>query len=104
MSNQYAGGLTSEQKLMATFGYVFSPIAPLIYLLVSKSLTNDPYLRLHMVQSLAAWVVVLIISTVTIGCGSILYFIFLYWGYKAWQGENIEIPVITNFVKNQGWA
>lgn len=104
MSEYPAASLTSEQRLLATFGYLFTPIAPLIYLLVSKSLTNDPYLRFHMVQSLAAWVAVLIISTVTIGCGSILFFIFLYWAYKAWQGDNVEIPVITSFVKNQGWA
>lgn len=104
MADQYASGLTSEQKLLAVFGYVFSPIAPLIFLLVSKDKARDPYLRLHMVQSLAAWVAVLILSTITIGCASILFFIFYYWGYKVWQGDNVEIPVISNFVKNQGWV
>ena len=28
----------------------------------------------------------------------------IWWAYKAYQGELIEIPVLTNFVKGQGWA
>jgi uncharacterized membrane protein len=28
----------------------------------------------------------------------------IYWGYKAYQGEYVTIPVVTDFVKNQGWA
>jgi uncharacterized protein len=28
----------------------------------------------------------------------------IYWAYKAYQGEMVEIPVISNFVRNQGWA
>jgi uncharacterized membrane protein len=27
-----------------------------------------------------------------------------YWAYKAYKGELITIPVVTDFVKNQGWA
>jgi len=28
----------------------------------------------------------------------------VYWGFKAYQGEYVVVPVITDFVKKQGWA
>jgi uncharacterized membrane protein len=30
--------------------------------------------------------------------------VFLYWAYKAYQGETFEIPMLTNFIRGQGWA
>jgi uncharacterized membrane protein len=27
----------------------------------------------------------------------------LYYAYKAYQGEMFEIPVLTNFLKQQKW-
>jgi uncharacterized membrane protein len=49
-------------------------------------------------------ILVPIIATVTFGCGSVIWFIMLWWAYKAYKGEMINIPVVTDFVKNQGWA
>jgi len=34
----------------------------------------------------------------------IIWAVGVYWGFKAYGGNMVEIPVITNFVKNQGWA
>ncbi len=34
----------------------------------------------------------------------IVWLVMVYWGYKAYQGEYVVIPVVTNFVKNQGWV
>jgi hypothetical protein len=28
----------------------------------------------------------------------------IYYGIKAYKGEVIQIPVITDWVKSQGWA
>ncbi len=28
----------------------------------------------------------------------------LYWAYQAYQGQIIEIPVLTGFIKDQGWV
>jgi len=30
--------------------------------------------------------------------------IVIYFGIQAYNGKLVEIPVITNFVKQQGWA
>jgi hypothetical protein len=34
----------------------------------------------------------------------LLWGIGVYWGIQAYNGKMVEIPVITNFVKQQGWA
>ena len=28
----------------------------------------------------------------------------LHGAYQAYQGQDVNIPLITDFVKNQGWA
>ncbi|GAB4468853.1 MAG: DUF4870 domain-containing protein [Anaerolineales bacterium] len=103
MSNQFSSDITSDDKLWAALGYIFSPIVPIILLLMEDK-KERPFIKFHAVQSIAAFVVIFILATVTLGCGSIVVFAMFYWAYKAYQGEYVEIPVITNFIKNQGWV
>jgi len=99
--------ITSDDKLWAALGYVFAPVVGIIMLLMEDKKVR-PFIKLHSVQSIAVsvifWIVVPIVALVTFGCGSVLYFVMFWWAYKAYQGEMFEIPVITNFVKNQGWV
>ncbi len=99
--------VTSDDKLWAALTYVFSPLIPVILLLMEEK-KNRPFIRFHAVQSLAVGVVLIIavpiIATLTLGCGSILWFIMFYWAYKAYQGEMVQIPVVTDFIKSQGWV
>lgn len=98
--------VTNDDKLWAALSYVFSPLVPIILLLMEEK-KNRPFIRFHAVQSLAVGIVLIIavpiIATLTLGCGSILWFIMFYWAYKAYQGEMIQIPVVTDFIKSQGW-
>jgi uncharacterized membrane protein len=108
MSEQFGTPeVTSDDKLWAALAYVFSPLVPIILLLMEEK-KNRPYIRFHAVQSLAVGVVLIIavpiIATLTLGCGSILWFIMFYWAYKAYQGETVQIPVVTDFIKKQGWV
>lgn len=109
MSEQYTPSpdVTSDDRLFAALAYVFSPLVPIILLLMEDK-KNRPFIRAHNAQALAIGVVMIIlvpiVAAVTFGCGSILWFIMLYWAYKAYKGEYVTIPVITDFVKNQGWA
>lgn len=100
---------TSDDKLWAALAYVFTPIVPIILLLMEEKKTR-PYIRAHNAQALAwgiaFYIVVAITSAFLIGLciwplGLILE---IYWAYRAYQGNMINIPVITNFVKKQGWA
>ncbi len=99
--------VTSDDKLWAALAYFFSPIVPIIIMLMEDK-KNRPYLRSHNAQALVMGivmaVVVPILGTFTLGCGFVLWFIMWYWAYVAYQGKAITIPVITDFCKNQGWA
>jgi uncharacterized membrane protein len=115
------GELTDQDKLMAALSYPI-PIVALIILLVEE-MKNRPFQKFHAVQALAVnialWVIVFLLSCVlgtvvglvTLGIGSIcglapllLWFVTLYWAYLAYQGQYFDIPVITNFIKGQGWV
>jgi uncharacterized membrane protein len=103
--------VTSDDKLWAALSYVFAPIVGIIVLLMEDKKAR-PFIKFHGVQSIVAsvavWIVVAIITTVTLGiggiCAPLVWVVFLYWAYKAYQGEMVNIPVVTNFVKNQGWG
>ncbi len=43
-----------------------------------------------------------ILAIFTFGCGFIIWFVMLYWAYKAYQGVMFDIPVVTNFIKEPG--
>ncbi len=100
-------GYTSDDKLWAALGYVFSPIVPIIMLLMEEK-KSRPFIKFHAVQALAVGIVFIIlvpiIAVFTLGCGAIIWFIMFYWAYKAYQGEMFNIPVVTNFIKSQGWV
>ena len=34
----------------------------------------------------------------------ILWAVGVYWCWQAYQGKMVKIPIITDFVKQQGWA
>jgi len=110
MTQEYsnvAPDVTSDDRLWAALAYVFSPIIPIILLLMEDK-KKRPFIRAHNVQALVLGVVMIIIvpiiATFTLGCGSLLWLIMLWWGYKAYKGEYINIPVVSDFVRNQGWA
>ena len=101
--------ITSDDKLWALLAYVLTPIVPIIILLMEDK-KNRPFLRAHNAQALALGVLNVIIGlvlswTVVLACVPILiWFGCIYWGIQAYNGKYVEIPVVTNFVKNQGWA
>ena len=98
----------SNAKLMALLAYIIAPIGGIIILL-SDSMKNDPVLRKHSVQSIAYAVIeiVLIIImtfTVILACLAwVPYIPLIIWGIQAYQGKDINIPVITDFCKKQNW-
>ena len=101
--------ITSDDKLWALLAYVLTPIVPIIILLMEDK-KNRPFLRAHNAQALALGVINVIIGvllswTLILACVPLLiWFACIYWGIQAYNGKYVEIPVLTNFVKNQGWA
>jgi len=101
---------TSDDKLWAALGYPIVLIA--IIMLFMEDKKSRPFIKYHAVQAIALWVVYVvlgtIITTVTFGIGGICFavawLVFLYWAYLAYQGQLFEVPLVTNFLKNQGWV
>jgi uncharacterized membrane protein len=92
---------------------VLAPVVPIIILLLEDK-KNRPYLKLHTMQALVAGVAIVVISVILgiiplVQCitplvALVLWILMIYWGYQAYTGKNVTIPVVTNFVKSQGWA
>ncbi len=105
-----ASDVTSDDKLWAALGYPIPIIAIIVLFMEEKK--ARPFIKFHAVQSLAfnvvLWAVALILSAVTLGFGAIcvpvLWLVSLWPAYDSYQGNFTELPVITNFIKNQGWA
>ena len=102
---------TSDDKLWSALSYVFAPLVGIIVMLMEDK-KSRPFVKFHAVQSIAAsiafWILATILTTVTVGfgglCVPILWLVFLYWAYQAYQGQMVNIPLVTNFIKGQGWA
>jgi uncharacterized membrane protein len=115
MSEQQGGGqmgeVTSDDKLWAFLAYIFTPLSPIIILLMADK-KDRPFIKAHNIQALIWGLINLVGGTIL---SSVLFFCFglpsiliwavgVYWGYQAYQGKMVTIPMITDFVKNQGWA
>jgi uncharacterized membrane protein len=104
---QASPDITSDDKLFAALAYVFAPIVPIILMLMEDK-KNRPFIKAHNAQALVLGIIMIVVVPIlaafTCGIGAILWLIMLYWAYKAYQGQYVTIPVVTDFCKNQGWA
>lgn len=109
MNQPMSGDVTSDDKLWSALAYVFTPIVPIIILVMADK-KDRPFIKAHNMQALIWGVVLYIIVAVTsafiIGLciWPIGLIIQLYWAYQAYQGKIVTIPLLTDFIKNQGWA
>jgi uncharacterized protein len=109
MSAQVSPDVTSDDKLWSLLSYIFSPLVPVIVLLMEEK-KKRPFIKYHAMQALVLGVLELVIAillswTVILACLPLLIFIYLvYLGIQSYQGKMVVVPVVTNFVKNQGWV
>jgi len=106
---EMSSDVTSSDKLWVLLGYIFSPLVPIIVLLMEDK-KNRPFIRAHNAQALALGVIEIVLYvvlgwTVFLACVPFLLWIYMvYLGIQGYQGKYNTVPVVTNFVKNQGWA
>ena len=93
--------ITSDDKLWAALTYVFSPIVPIILMLMEDK-KNRPFIRAHNAQALILGIITVITSGFCVGI--LVWFYQLYLAYQVYQGKTVEVPVITKLCKDQGWA
>ena len=104
MGSGTMGDITSDDKLWGLLIYVFAPITPIIVLLMADK-KDRPFIKAQNVQALIVGIITVVVGSLTFGCVGILGFIYqIYCGIQAYGGKTVTIPVLTDFVKNQGWA
>lgn len=110
MSEQFPSpDVTSDDKLWVLLAYIFSPLVPIIVLLMEDK-KNRPFIRAHNAQALVLGAVNMIVGsalslTIIGACVPIfIWFYLIYLGIQGYNGKYNNIPVITDFCKNQGWA
>ncbi|HLA97237.1 MAG TPA: DUF4870 domain-containing protein [Anaerolineales bacterium] len=103
-----APDITSDDRLWSALGYPIPLIAIIVLLMEEKK--NRPFIKFHAVQSLALnvglYIVMIILGITVVGavCAPVIWLVTLWPAYDSYRGNYTELPVITNFVKNQGWV
>jgi uncharacterized membrane protein len=101
--------VTSDDRLWAALAYPFSPLVPIILLLMADK-KDRPFIKAHNMQALIFGVVLYILVGVTSAflVGLCIWPLGLiaqiYWAIQAYNGKTVNIPILTDFVRNQGWA
>lgn len=102
--------ITSDDQIWAALGYPI-PIVALIVLLMEEK-KNRPFLKFHAIQSIvlniAIWILIVIFSTVTLGfgaiCAPLIWLVTLWPAFDSYNRNYTKIPIITDFIKSQGWV
>jgi len=108
MNPQPVVGITDDDKLWALLSWIFSPIVPIIVLLLEDKKVR-PFIKYNAIQALVVSVVgyaiSAVLSAVVIGCftGLALLVYVIYLAIQSYQGNWITVPVVTDFCVNQGW-
>lgn len=109
MAGQTSSEITSDDKLWVLLTYILTPLIPVIILLMEDK-KKRPFIRAHNAQALVLGIINLLIAvflgwTVILACLPLIIWVYcIYLGIQGYGGKYNDIPVITNFVKGQGWA
>lgn len=102
--------VSSDDKLWAMLSWIpwIGFILAIIALLMEPQ-KDRAFVRFHAVQAIGASVIIGIVSlilgiTVILACVTpFLGLVTIYPAIKAYQGEWLELPWLTEFCKSQGW-
>lgn len=98
--NMGSSDINDSDKLWALLSMVFAPLVGIIALLMEDK-KSRPFIKYYAVQSIVLGVLSILLSGICIG---VLVWVYgIYIGIKAYSGEYVQIPVITDFCKGQGW-
>lgn len=100
--------VTGDDRLWVVLSFLLTPILPLITLFMDNK-KDRPFIKYHTIPTLIFGVVEGILITVlqfvpVVNC--IIPFIWIInvvYALKANKGVNVDIPVITQFAKDQKW-
>jgi uncharacterized protein len=95
--------ITEDDRLWALLSWLFWPVA--IAMLVMDDKKVRPFIKYNAVLSLAFSVVWYVVGTITAGCLLIVGIVYvIYLAIQSYQGKWVNVPVLTDFIKKQGWV
>ena len=96
--------LTSDDKLWSLLSWLIWPVAVIVLFMEDKK--ARPFIKYNAVLSLSLSVNAWGSSIIGIGlCLGPLAFIYsVVLGIQSYQGKWVTVPVLTDFVKKQGWV
>ena len=116
---------SSDDRIWAGAAYLSQALVPVLVpaiMLVSENNKDRPFQKFHAIHALAlfaisviyeivAAIVYAMLTAISAGCfGCILWPVFLvpivalvYYAYLSYSGEYFEVPVLTEFLRDQDW-
>ena len=92
-----AGGADAPNaKMIALLGWIFAPFG--IIALFMDEYKDNMWVRQHVIQGAAVYVVQFVLWWVALGWIVLIYQIVM--ALKANKGESVEVPVVYGIVKN----
>lgn len=98
-------GTGLKKNTAGALAYVLGPITGVIFLILEK----DPFVRFHAMQSIVVFVTLFVLQWIlglTIVLlvlvplvGILCFILWLMCIYKAWMGEEWEVPVLGKFAR-----
>ncbi len=97
--------VNDDDRLWAALAWIpISPLWPIIaiILLLMPEKRERPFINYHAIMALITGIVGLALSFLCVGF--IILLAMFYYAYMAYQGERVNIPVLTDFAESQGWV
>jgi uncharacterized membrane protein len=95
--------VSSDDKLWALLSWLFWPVAVIMLLMEDKKVR--PFIKYNAVLSLTYAVPLYVLGTITVGCLFAIGAIYaIVLGVQAYQGTWVTVPLLSDFIKNQGWV
>lgn len=101
-------GTGLKKTTAGALAYVLGPVTGIIFLVLEK----DPFVRFHAMQSTVVFVflfvlqwifgLTIILFPLSAIIGLLAFILWLVLIYKAWQGEEWEVPVLGKISKQIG--
>ncbi len=100
--------VTDDDRLWALLSWILTPIVPIIVLLLEDKKAR-PFIKYHAVHALIVggigYLISVVLSTLLVGCllGLALFVYLVYLAIQAYNGQWVTVPLVTDFIKDQGW-
>ena len=107
MTGNSLSTISEKERWWAALSYVFSPILPAVLMFIFD-MDEYPFIRKHIYQAMVLGVFFLLVMPIilpaTLCVGGVFWLLLPFYALQAFNGQQISIPWVSTWVKQQGWA